>query len=254
MTTYLSLDDQFQEERVEWIMGIALYQMQRASSGYSYVNKVGLNTINHIEDMVVEYETTLFKTKAEIEESVLKMMYKYRKERFVRAMLALLEGVSWVMAHADKNNVLLKHLLTVEPPAYTCRRYWDWIEPHVQAHIQSCSDNIHLATSSEELETCMRIYSNIEVIKNQYGPLLDADDENKLVEKGKGGRAVPDPFLMWDIESDRQIASFPDSDSAKVKVSVHECLVQVSKSRPSGTDNESVQRGWSDASIRFMPK
>jgi len=146
-------------------MGIGLYQMQRASQGYNYVNKVGLNTIQHIEDMIVDYESTLFKTKAEIEESVLKMMYKYRKERFVRAALALLEGVSWVMAHADKNNVLLKHLLTVEPPAYTCQRYWDWIEPHVLDHIQNCSDNIHLATSSEELETCMRIYSNIEVIK-----------------------------------------------------------------------------------------
>ena len=94
-------------------------------------------------------------------------MYNYRKERYVRAMLALLEGVTWVMATADKDNVLLKYLLTIDPPAYTCRRYWDWIEPHVLDHIQSCADQgVNVVTSTDELETSMRIYSNIEQIKN----------------------------------------------------------------------------------------
>lgn len=45
MTIYLALDDQFQEERVEWIMGIGFYNLQRAGQGYNYGNKVGLDTI-----------------------------------------------------------------------------------------------------------------------------------------------------------------------------------------------------------------
>lgn len=93
------------------------------------------------------------------------MMYNYRKDRFVRAMLAILEGVTWVIAHADLNHVLLKYLLTMDPPAYTCQRYWDWIEPHIRDHIQTLSDNINQVSSSEELETCMRIYSNIDHTK-----------------------------------------------------------------------------------------
>ena len=122
-------------------MGIASWCMIRAQQGYQHVNKVGMTTIANIEDGVVEYQSTLFKTRTEFEESVLHMMYKYRKDRFVRAMLALLEGITYVTAHGDRNHVLLKYLLTIDPPAYSCRRYWDWIEPHVLDHIQTCSDN-----------------------------------------------------------------------------------------------------------------
>jgi len=87
--------------------------------------------ITHVEDPICEYQTTLFKAASEYTEPVLRMIYKYRKEKFVRAALALLEGVTWVMANADLNNVLLKYLLSLEPPAYTCRRYWDWIEAYI---------------------------------------------------------------------------------------------------------------------------
>lgn len=102
----------------------------------------------------------------------------------------------------------------------------------------------------------MRIFSNIEVIKNQFGELLtiDENDTNRQVEQGVGGRPIPEAYLMWDIESDRQIASFPDNENAKIRVTLHECRVRVSKSRPTGADNDSVQRGWSNARISFMPK
>jgi len=136
---------------------------------------VGLNTISMIDDPVVEYMTNLFKMRTELTESVLRMMFGYRKEKFVRAALALLEGVTWIIANTDSRNVLLKFLLTMDPPAYTCRRYWDWIEPHIVSHIQHCSENTHLASSSEELETSVRIYSNIEAIKNKYGAIIDAE-------------------------------------------------------------------------------
>ena len=165
--------------RVEWLMGIPNWVMiMSKSNNYNNFNKVGVNAINDIEDPILEYYSTLFKTKTDFEESVLRMMYIYRKDKFIRAMLALLEGVTWVMANADRNNILLKYLLTIDPPAYTCHRYWDWIEPHIKDHIQTCSDNVG---SGEELETCMRIYSNIEHIKHEFGALLNTDNELLLV-------------------------------------------------------------------------
>ena len=185
------------------------------------------------------------------------MMYKYRKDRFVRAMLALLEGITYVTAHQDRNHILLKYLLTIDPPAYSCRRYWDWIEPHILDHIQTCSDNMHMASSNDELEICMRIYSNIEHIKNNFGEYLVLNDENvpQPTEQAPCGRPVPDAYLMWDIVSDRKIAAFPpESDQQKVVVSVHECYISVQKSRPTGKANESVQRKWLDARPRFVPK
>ena len=84
---------------------------------------------------MVHYETLLFKTKSNLEEPVLRMMYNYRKDKFVAAMLVLLDGVMWVCANGDPKNVLLRHLLTMDPPAYSCQRYWDWIEPYIQEKI-----------------------------------------------------------------------------------------------------------------------
>lgn len=156
--------------------------------------------ITMIDDRVVDYTTSLYKIKTELTESVLQMMYKYRKEKFVRAALALLEGITWIIANSDSRAVLLKYLLSCDPPAYTCRRYWDWIEPHITQHIQYCS-NSHLATASDELETSVRIYSNLEAIKTKYAAMIDP--ESGLTEHGFAGRRIPDPYLNWDIASDR---------------------------------------------------
>lgn len=90
-----------------------------------------MQRIKDVQDSIVEYVSTLFKTRNNFEEAVLTMIYNYRKEKFVRAMLALLEGITHIMAHSDHNNVLLKYVLTMDPPAYSCQRYWDWIEPHI---------------------------------------------------------------------------------------------------------------------------
>lgn len=87
----------------------------------------------------------------------------------------------------------------------------------------------------------MRIYSNIDHTKNLFGPIIDPDSEEKLWEEGVGGRSVPDAYLMWDIVNDRQIAKFPNNENAKAYISLHECLVNVSKSRPTGSDNLSLE-------------
>ena len=98
-------------------------------------NKVGANIIDMIDNPVTDYFSTLYKQRSELLEAVLRMIYNYRKEKFVRCALALLEAVMWICANSDPHNILLKYLLTLDPPAYTCRRYWDWIEPHILEHI-----------------------------------------------------------------------------------------------------------------------
>lgn len=157
-------------------MGIASWSMNCKRQGGDAINNVGANVINMIDDPITEYYTTLFKQRTELTESVLRMMFAYRKEKFVRAALALLEGVTWIISNnSDVNNVLLKYLLSIDPPAYTCRRYWDWIEPHITQHIQHCSENPHLSGVDQELETSVRIFSNLETIKQEYGALLDPE-------------------------------------------------------------------------------
>ena len=41
--------------RVEWLMGIPNWTMVKAQSYNNVFNKVGVNTINDIEDAILEY-------------------------------------------------------------------------------------------------------------------------------------------------------------------------------------------------------
>jgi hypothetical protein len=47
--------------------------------------------------------------------------------------MVMLLGLITACVEKDKNSILLKTLLTIAGPAYTCVRYWDWIESHCVA-------------------------------------------------------------------------------------------------------------------------
>ena len=124
-----------------------------------------MGKIGDIDDITVKYESTVCKEQSQFKEAILHIMYSYRKERFVMAMLTITEGLMHTIANRDGSKTILKYLLTCEPPAYTCRRYWDWIEPHIIEHIQNCSDNVHIMQNREEMEISLRILQLLEKIK-----------------------------------------------------------------------------------------
>lgn len=64
-------------------------------------------------------------------EALLLMIYNYRKGNFMEAAMFILEALLDTMSNRDGEGTILKYLLTVEGPAYTCKRYWDWIEPYL---------------------------------------------------------------------------------------------------------------------------
>jgi hypothetical protein len=43
----------------------------------------------------------------------------------------LLTALLETLVKEDENGCVLRYLLTIEGPAYTSARYWDWIEPFV---------------------------------------------------------------------------------------------------------------------------
>ena len=67
------------------------------------------------------------------------------------------------------------------------------------------------------------------------------DDARQLVESGIGGRLIPEPYLFWNVKSEDIIHEF---SNGMQKIRVHRMNITTSKSRPTGTDNESVQRKY----------
>ena len=115
--------------------------------------------------MICDYRSTVYKENSNVKEAVLQMMYAYRKERFPKAMVFITEGLMSAIVNKNKNLAILKYLLTMDPPAYSCRRFWDWIEPHVINQIQHLSDNAYNASNREDLEMYLKTHQHIEQIK-----------------------------------------------------------------------------------------
>ena len=43
------------------------------------------------------------------------------------------------MANYDSNGAVLRYLLTIAGPAYSCHRYWDWIEPYLETNMNNAN-------------------------------------------------------------------------------------------------------------------
>lgn len=84
----------------------------------------------------------MFKEFTAYRESLLTILYIYRTHKFPKAAMLISDVLFDTMVTLDKNQLILKYLLTCEPPAYSCRRYWDWIEPHFISQIQKFSENL----------------------------------------------------------------------------------------------------------------
>lgn len=104
-------------------------------------HRTGVARLRDIEDMILKYESSVCKDPGNFNEPVLHMMYAYRRDRFVLAMLTMTEGLMHTIANCDPSRTILRYLVSCEPPSYSCARYWDWIEPHLVRHIQHCTDN-----------------------------------------------------------------------------------------------------------------
>lgn len=137
------------------------------------------------------------------------MLYQYRKQRnFERSLLLLLDSLLKVAVESDPNSFVLKYLLTVDPPSYIARRYWDWFEPYVKEHVQTCIEFQANASYQEEMQICFKILSSIETLQNVHSELINCgigtdfsgreENTRKLL-----GYHLMDPYIIWEMQSDR---------------------------------------------------
>jgi 3-dehydroquinate synthetase len=94
------------------------------------IHKIGVSNINEVADSIYDYQSPLLKEQTNSTETVLQILYKYRKNSFQEVVLVLLEHLTKAIL-SDKTGEVLDSLLLADGPAYTCRRYWDWIQPFI---------------------------------------------------------------------------------------------------------------------------
>lgn len=158
-----------------------------------------------------------------------------------------MNGIMMLIANGNPNKAVLKYLLTIEGPAYTCRRFWDWIEPFYQDQVKECSLKANIKAHQQELEMSLRILSSIDFIKLENADLLGED----VSLRGVNGRLIPESYVMWDVINTNQY-DIQVIENKQVHVVLEELLVSVTPSKPTGKDNDclkNVVRGISSKMV-----
>lgn len=92
--------------------------------------KVGASLISNVNEEIVDYRSTLFKTSHSIKDSVLNMLFGWRKRwaKFVAdGLTALFQAVLAAGVTPQGNSPLWDYLYTIDPPTYGQMRYLDWV-------------------------------------------------------------------------------------------------------------------------------
>lgn len=136
MKWFLTIKDEFQLHRIEWLFGIPQTCLTRSQNNF-YGNdnsvrhwKIGATHISNIDDLVIDYHTPLLKDQGQKSEPLLRIMYTYRKGGLVEAILLLMENLLEACIN-EESACLLEYLLKAQGPTYTCTRYFDWLEPYI---------------------------------------------------------------------------------------------------------------------------
>lgn len=110
-------------------------QIPQGYKAYYFKGGIGKLMQNHcrstIHDQIYKYHSYIQKDRQWTKDALCHNMYHCRDHAYDLALTERIGMVIETLADFDKDNGLLRYLLTLEGPAYTCRRYWDWIEPWV---------------------------------------------------------------------------------------------------------------------------
>lgn len=178
-----------------------------------------------------------------MQETVLEILYKYRKTGFTEVVLVLLDHLLEA-ALSEESGAILIYLLKNQGPAYTCRRYWDWFEPFILQNIQDSFNQVNSGVTATQAETNFRILQHIQKIKT---------DRADLLEKFEG----PQPFLTWEVVSQKDINTVVN-ESKSFHVVFQQITTLISKSTPNPAEgtNENLQKvnrgAWQSVSFQAV--
>jgi hypothetical protein len=249
MQWFLTIPDEFQEHRLEWLCGVANFRHEKEhNANYNYevahdsVN-IGAGLIKDVQDTVNDFHTTLLKDQQKMFEPVFTMLYAYRKMSFVDACLEIMESLLNATLK-DARGQILKFLLYTPPPSYICSNYWEWLEPYLITSIEEdCGGNF-----SQTTERQMRCHALIQQIKETHAAVF-VDTKEK----------TPQPYLVWSTPSKQDIKMIKNERKMfQVILQEWNCMISKSTPNPAKMTNDNIDKvdrmGWNYNQPVIVPK
>jgi hypothetical protein len=241
MKHYLLIDDEYFEQRLEWIFGVA--DLVVKTSNYAMYNqpaKVGVSFADAVGSQVCRYFTPIYKSASSLygtNESALQALLSNKRSQTV----AVLSSLKYILEAIldDKSNRILGYLQNMDPHSYQFARYWDWIKPWVANEVEQNTRNQHIPAYRAELELSVNVLSLVEKVEADHhersGSHHVQQQSGDIIQypENDGG---PKPYIIWEIEKE-EVIDREERHRDKVAVYLTESLCNVSLSMPNGDIN-----------------
>jgi hypothetical protein len=153
---FLYINDDFQRNRAEWILGFSCLNMK--ANSHSELPRFGVAGLSHVGDEAYHYISPLEISKSD--HALLALLWRYRGKMdlyVVNCLNILLETIVG-------NQFLSEYMFNLDPPTYEFARFTDWIRPYLQKELEKCHRSMSsYMRSNKKEESIMKCFSYLEI-------------------------------------------------------------------------------------------
>jgi hypothetical protein len=162
----LSINDSVKHHRYEWILGFPQVNISQETPAQTLFYRVGVQSNTYVDDITCEYRSTAFKTSTENNQSLLSLLFTFRK----RWAKFTLEGLISVFKASleDTSGDLYRYLHSLDAPTIQYARYLDWVIPYIKKQHDTSFKNSKFPASKEEFALALQANSLVQRIIQAY--------------------------------------------------------------------------------------
>ena len=175
---YLYIPDEFQRNRVEWILGFSCLNTMSAIHGN--LHKFGTAVVNQISDEAYNYISPIECNKNN--DALLALLWRYRG----RMDFYVINCLNILLEIIVENQFLLEYMFNLDPPTYEYARFTDWFRPYLEKELEKARRNMTYRHSTKKEEQIVKCFGFLEVyeakLKEYENKLQDITEEDKQSE------------------------------------------------------------------------
>mmetsp|Transcript_42020 Transcript_42020/g.48702 ORF Transcript_42020/g.48702 Transcript_42020/m.48702 type:complete len:291 (-) Transcript_42020:587-1459(-) len=239
---FLYIEDEFQRNRAEWILGYSC--LSAVSASQNVLPKFGVATINQVSEEVFSYLSPLDLTKNN--DALLALLWRYRGKMdfyVVNCLNILLEIIV-------ENDFLSEYMFNTDPPTYEYARFTDWFRPYLLKELEKARRSMAYRHSTKKEESVVKCFSYLELYESKlrkYERRLQGLPEEetapaKTEENEETGYGEPEAVIQsypkrYIVGCTRKVEEIFKEERDGIVVTVHKIFMEYAESQPTSSRN-----------------
>jgi hypothetical protein len=152
---YLYIADEFQRNRVEWILGFSSLSTTNAVRGS--LHKFGTTILTQICDEAYSYISPIDLNKNS--DALLALLWRYRG----RMDFYVINCLNILLEIIVENQFLSEYMFNLDPPTYEYARFTDWFRPYLEKELDKARKNMTYRHSTKKEEQIVKCFCFLEI-------------------------------------------------------------------------------------------